>query len=261
MRKVFMSIIVGLLLIWTIYFMVKGSEAIGVKGFLGLKEENEMLEKRISTLNKTINNSFSGALVTLDSAKDNLIDTKTEYENQAALTSLNNTSYTAEKFDIELLWTRLGNFAKDENVRIKMDVVQNTDTDIGKDLYDLDFTVSGTYDGITNFIYDIEKNETLGFKIDNFQMTGAGEMIEASFECREISVNFGKQLEKTTDTNTQTQTNADVQTQPQTTVTDTDETTSTETKKEDKKETPKAQVVEKETSTDNPSSLLDEFGS
>lgn len=235
MRKILISILLSLLLIWTIYFMVNGASAIGVKGFLGLKEENEALEKQIETLSKTISNTYSKALVTLDSTKDNLIDTKTEYENQAALSNLNNASYTAEKFDIDYLWARLGNFANDEGVVIKMEIVS---TGIDEGLYDLKFTTSGTYDDITNFIYDIEKDGELGFKIDEFEMTGDGTVIEAKFTCKEIYVDLGKKATDGTeidvdnpviDTNTTNSTNSTNSTTNSTSRATTNSTTNTTT--------------------------------
>ncbi len=191
MRKVLISILLGLSVVWTIYFMIYGVEALGVKGFIGLKEENELLEKKIENLQKTINSNYKNALVTLDSTKDTLIDSKTEYENQAELSSLNSANYTSEKYEIDYLWTRLGNFAKDEKIVIKMDV-QDTKID---DLYDLQFTAAGPYSGITQFIYDIENDSDLGFKIDDFTMTGANEIVVASFTCNEIHVDL-KKLEK-----------------------------------------------------------------
>ena len=254
MRKIILSIITSLLLIWTVYFMIEGSAAIGVKGFLGLKEENEMLEKRIETLNKTINNTYKGALVTLDSQKDDLIDIKTDYENQAALSSMNN----KEAYNIELLWTSLVNFAKDENITIKMEVTNANVSDliyISKDdktrtatLCDLKLTASGIYDGITNFIYDIEKDATLGFKIDNFSMSGVGELIEATFECREILVDLGEKKGEQSQSSTSpdmvtqnpststipTETNTVTQNSTQTTENTVETQTSTETSSENK---------------------------
>ena len=168
--------------------MISGAGAIGVKGFLGLKEENETIEKKIETLNKTIKNNYSNALLTLDSSKDTLIDSKTEYENQAELSNLNSGNYTSEKYDIDYLWTKLGNFAKDENIDIKIDV-----NSAGvKDLYNLTFTATGTYSGITAFIYDIENDSKLGFKIDKFSMSGSTDVIGATFNCNEIYIDLNK---------------------------------------------------------------------
>lgn len=198
MRKVLISILLVLSIIWTVYFMIYGVEALGVSGFKGLKEKNDLIETRIESLQKTINGSYKNALVTLDSTKDTLIDSKTEYENQAELSTLNSSNYTSEKYEIDYLWTKLGNFAKDEKIEIKMDV---RDTKID-DLYDLQFTATGSYAGITQFIYDIENDSKLGFKIDNFSMTGANEIVTATFSCNEIHVDL-KKLEKQTieDTN------------------------------------------------------------
>ena len=36
---------------------------------------------------------------------------------------------------------------------------------------DINFTVSGTYNSIIEFIYDIEDDDRLGFEIKNFKMS------------------------------------------------------------------------------------------
>ena len=72
-----------------------------------------------------------------------------------------------KNYKIERLWIALENYAKNENVELKLEVVDAA----SKGLYDLNITVAGEYIGITDFIYDIEKDDTLGFKILNFKLT------------------------------------------------------------------------------------------
>ncbi len=51
--------------------------------------------------------------------------------------------------------------------KLKLEVVDSA----SKGKYDLEVTAEGEYIGITDFIYDIEKDDTLGFKILNFKLT------------------------------------------------------------------------------------------
>ena len=87
------------------------------------------------------------------------------------------------------MWTKIGNFARDENVVIKMDLVQSGSS---SNLYTLNFTVTGEYSSITNFIYDIENDSKLGFKIDEFKMGAAdASTLSATFSCKEIPIIVG----------------------------------------------------------------------
>lgn len=64
------------------------------------------------------------------------------------------------------MWTIIGNYATKEEVTITLDIVEGT----SKDNYNLNFTVTGGYVGITDFIYDLENDEKLNFKIENLKM-------------------------------------------------------------------------------------------
>ena len=126
-----------------------------------------------------------------------MIDSKTEYENQAVLSNSNSSSYASklEAYDIDYLWTKLGNYAKDENVVIKIEVTAGS---ASSNLYNLNFTVTGTYVGTTDFIYDIENDTKLGFKIDNFKMINGSESeVIGTFSCIDIPLSVGS-IENTT---------------------------------------------------------------
>lgn len=56
---------------------------------------------------------------------------------------------------------------KKEGIELKLDIKEASS---GKGKYDLDVTLSGEYIGITDFLYDIEKDDTLGFKVLNFKI-------------------------------------------------------------------------------------------
>lgn len=60
------------------------------------------------------------------------------------------------------------------------------------DTYDLNFSATGTYTGIEEFITDLEDDSKLGFKIEDFSMTATsgsnGEQVEATFVCKNIII-------------------------------------------------------------------------
>ena len=113
-------------------------------------------------------------------------------------------SVEIKEYKIERLWIALENYAKKEGIELKLDVA---DTNVA-DVYDLNVTVKGEYIQITDFIYDIEKDDTLGFKILKFKMTPAAittttktetgeevtvtnyDWLTATFEIKSVGIDF-----------------------------------------------------------------------
>lgn len=206
MRKVLISLIVCFALILTAFFVVKGSDRLKIHGIMDLSEKNEEVDKTISNLSKVISSDYTTQYSQLKSSADSLVEHKTEYENQYVLSQTGEQSYAngREKYDIDFLWTVIGNYAKDEGVTIQIDV---TKTGVSEDLYNLNFSVNGSYIGITNFIYDIENNSKLGFKIDNFVMTASTDNIYSQFVCKGIPIKLGNLDTTTQNPNTTDNTN------------------------------------------------------
>ena len=192
MRKILISILVCLLLIGSAFFMVNGISKLNIKGIKAIEEKNSQINQKISDLSNAITVTYANTESNLNRAANTLQNSKTEYENQAALSDTQNPSYVSqlEAYDIDYLWTKLGNYARNENVVIKIEVVS---TGSSKNLYTLNFTVTGNYVNITDFIYDIENDSKLGFKIDEFKMApGGSEALTTTFVCKEIPINVGK---------------------------------------------------------------------
>ena len=190
MRKILISILVCLLLIGSAFFMVNGISKVNIKGIKGLSEKNGQIEQKISDLSNVISVTYANTESNLKRTANTLQDSKTEYENQAALSNSLSPSYASqlETYDIDYLWTKLGNYARDEKVVIKIDLVASgTSTN----LYNLNFTTTGDYVNITNFIYEIENDSKLGFKIDEFKMNSSGDTLTATFSCKEVPIKVG----------------------------------------------------------------------
>lgn len=250
MRKILISILVGLMLIASGFFMVNGLAKMNIKGAKGIDEKDTQIENKISELSDIISVKYTDAELNLKQAANNLIDSKTEYENQAALSNSNSSSYASKlkTYDIDYLWTKLGNYAKDENVVIKIEV---TSGGASANLYNLNFTVTGSYVGTTDFIYDIENDSKLGFKIDNFKMiSGDNAEVVGSFVCQDIPLSVGNiensSEEKTTDTKDSTKANSS-NTNTTNTTTNTNTNTTSKT------------TTENNTNNTN-SSILSEYG-
>lgn len=196
MRKILISVVLGLLIVGSVFFIVNGINGINIKGIKEIDKKNTEIEKKISELSNVISVRYKNTESSLKSTAGSLQTSKTEYENQAILSSSNKESYASkqEAYEIDYLWTKLGNYAKSEGVVIKIELVSSG---ASENLYNLNFTVTGAYVNITDFIYDIENDSKLGFKIDEFAMEPKAETegensLTAKFSCKEIPIKVGE---------------------------------------------------------------------
>ena len=171
MRKVLLIILLVLLIIGFGYIVLKG-QTIGNLSIWGVKkiqEENDIIDQRIATLSKLSGLTYTNVISNLNTEANEMQDKKEQYENAIALATsdTNNYAIRTEKYPIEYLWTKLGNYAANEGIIITMYVLKSSS---GANLYDLKFRLVSDYRGVTEFLYDIENDSSLGFKIDEFSM-------------------------------------------------------------------------------------------
>lgn len=221
MRKILLGIGIALMVTIFSFVLIKGINigGINVLGVTQIKNESDKLKEKNDKLTKLAQSDLPSAVSATELSQKSLQKTKDEYESQILLNSESGTGYlaTTEKYEIEFLWTKLGNYAKDNDVDMKIDL---TNSSMGQGYYKLNFTAIGSYVGITDFIYSIENDSKLGFKIDNFVMTQNDEstskssnttkanqtLVKATFSCDEVAINI-KSIEQNTDTNTDTKNN------------------------------------------------------
>lgn len=171
MKKVLISILIVLIVILT-FFVVFKNINIGEwksKNINDIKNLNSELEQKINNAKQLNNQDYPNEVNKLDDSMEKLKIVKKKYQNKMEYISGNVDlgGVSIKNYKIERLWIALENYAKNENVELKLEVVDAA----SKGLYDLNITVAGEYIGITDFIYDIEKDDTLGFKILNFKLT------------------------------------------------------------------------------------------
>ncbi len=171
MKKVLISILIVLIMILT-FFVVFKNINIGEwksKNINDIKNSNSELEQKIDNAKQLNNQDYPNEVNKLDDSIEKLKIAKKKYQNKMEFVSGNVDlgGVSIKNYKIERLWIALENYAKNENVELKLEVVDAA----SKGLYDLNITVAGEYIGITDFIYDIEKDDTLGFKILNFKLT------------------------------------------------------------------------------------------
>ena len=218
MRKILFAILAVMMLIVVALVVYKGF-SIGKLEVWGIKQiiaENEQIDKANAYLEKLAEDDFNAALKKLDNSGEAMQKEKKEYEEQAVLVSNSKYYMQTEKYKIDFLWTRIGNYAKDNKVTPKMEVASGTT----KGIYNLIITAVGKYQNVANFIYAIENDSRLGFKIEDFSMVQYSSeensnLVQGKFTCKEIKIDIKSidsesssvSSDKTADSNSQSNQN------------------------------------------------------
>ncbi len=199
MKKLLILILIALLLALTGIIVINGVGigSLEILGIRGIQEKSEELDDKIQEAGKLAQKDFQQAVKDVEDNSKKLQETKAEYDEMTAISSASDVESAAqlEKYEIETLWVKLGNHATNEGATMKMDVTQGSNTT--QNTYNLNFTVNGSYIAITDFISDIENDDTLGFKIEEFKMipSGSDSNLQATFVCKDIAI---KEITSTT---------------------------------------------------------------
>ncbi len=163
MRKFLISVLVILLIVLA-YFIIMGKITIFDWQNINIgdiQDLNKNLDSKINVAKDLNNQQYPESIVSVETSIEDLKIVKERYLAKTAYLAENLELgvTTIKQFRIEKLWITLQNYAKKEKVYLELDVSDNNK---------LDFTVIGEYISITDFIYDIENDDMLSFKIKDF---------------------------------------------------------------------------------------------
>lgn len=151
-----------------------------------LKEKNDLLDKRIETASELTSVDYPKKIETLDKSFDEYKIKKEKYNELTGGTTENiEEMYETKQYDISYLWRVLGKYAENRSLSIGIDVQTSNSTN---NIYNLNFSVSGQYTNIIQFITDLENDSDLYFRIYNFKMTGSS-TVTATFTVKNININ------------------------------------------------------------------------
>ena len=210
MRKLLISILLILLIVMTV-LCVKNGINIGplhVLGVTQIQDANGELTRKIAEAKNT-NDNYANKLTEIKDLITDLGEARSEYLqtiNVSTESEIREATQT-KNYTIEYLWSQVGNHATQEGVNIRMDVVSGVD----ENTKNLNFTVSGHYLAITNFITELENDSSLQFTIDEFSMT----QNQCTFVVRDVFIR--NETTMTSQNNTTTNTNATTNTTTNTT--------------------------------------------
>lgn len=195
MRKILLGLVSIMLVALSVYTVIYGISIgnIQISGIPTIQEKNEQLDKKIQTASNLRTKEYPQNVTLLESAYKKLMTEKESYEQLLELGVDENGQpiNKIQEYEIEKIWVTMGIYAKKQGVDLKMDITSNNS--ISK-TYDLKFTVTGGYIQITDFLYDIERDSTLVFKIENFKMVPgeSTENLSATFTCKDIKLNISE---------------------------------------------------------------------
>ena len=192
MKKIIMGAVIFFLLLITI-LLLTGRVSFGSFKILGvedIKVKSKELDDKISEISDLTTTKYKQKYAELEAAQKTMLQSKQDYEDKLAYSTQNEieSANKLENYNIEFLWTKIGRYATQQGIGLKLEV-QNGTT---QDLKNLVFAATGKYIPITDFVYSLENDAELNFTIDNFKLepnSSDGSVLIASFTVADISMN------------------------------------------------------------------------
>ena len=172
MKKIILAILTILLIVLTYIILAKSISIAGfkVESISDIKTASTNLEKDTNRANSLVDETYPNEITSLEEAIKNLKIAKQKFESKS-IYNANQTDIGTVHIDtykIHFLWTKLGNYRKDRGIKSLNLDLKSTQT---ADVYDLEFTLIGTYSNIIEFLYDIEEDEELDFEPKDFEIS------------------------------------------------------------------------------------------
>lgn len=212
MRKVVLTIVL-LVLLFGCYEVVF-NEASAVRKYVASVSQLEMASRKLDTqlaqLEKSSDTDYAQKKKELTKIIENYRTTKQEYEQVVselsgqtadALIKMQE-SELKDIYDVDFLWTIIGNYATEEGINLKFDVNRNVssasslnNTSTNYVICDLQFVITGKYINLADFIRDMEDDDRLNFEINDFDMQKSGSDLQVTLTVREIKINSDNLIE------------------------------------------------------------------
>ena len=195
MKKILILILIILLGVLGYNAVTSGLQIAGfsIMGIGDIKKENENLDSSIEQITSLQENDYQNKLAEIRTASKELLSKKSNYDELKQYSSEQELANAgkSEQYNVEVLWTKIGNHATENGVTPKMEILSSSANT--KDANDLKITATGNYVELTDFIRDIEDDAKLGFTIEEFEMVpasaGDGSTLQATFKVKDIFIN------------------------------------------------------------------------
>lgn len=202
MRKVLISILIIVLIILA-YFIVFQGVSIGQFKILGTKQISELsttLKQKADEANYKVAQELPNKKQEVLTSVGTLLANKENYFRVANISTETELSEATieESYNAEYLYLKIGGYARQEGVKMRMDIMATDNED--SEIKNLAFTVTGKYVGIIDFISALENDNELDFVINSFKMIPSEENdgnLKATFNVNGVKI----KLDETSQTN------------------------------------------------------------
>lgn len=164
-----------------------------VKSYNDVATVSQEKKQVVSDLKQKNSVEFVAKRNALDTAAKEYKTKKAQYDKLVSEGQIKETTVNSmDLYDIDFLWTTIGIYASEKGVTLQFDVSKSSSATAISPEYvmcDLNFTVTGEYIAITDFIYSIENDDKLNFEISDFTMEKGGENLQATFVVKKVPVN------------------------------------------------------------------------
>lgn len=254
MRKIILYILLISLVIFSVFIVYKGIPEIKIESYSSISQENKKLNTLITEANNQKEVEYKKKSDALNTAHKLLESNKESYQEllEIGVDSNGIPLSKIQEYEIEKIWITIGNYAQKEGVDVKMEITSNNSV---AGTYDLNFTASGSYTSIEDFLRDLQGDNTLVFKIENFKLVAGGTrsstnntvgntaentasdessgILTATFVCKDIKLNIvenSTNIENDSSTGSHTTTSTSEATNTTTSTNNSSSTASTSTK-------------------------------
>ena len=212
MKDILITVISILLTVVIIICMVKGLTvgSFRILSISNIKQESLNLDNEVDELNNLKNVTYKKKIDDLQTATKDLTTAKQKYLDLASVSTDKEIqdANLEQTYAMEFLWNKVGSYATKEGVTLKWDV---SSTGVNNK-YTLNFTTTGSYVGVISYIYALENDSDLAFRIENCKMTASGENVTATFTVNNVAIKAETiSSASSNNTNEQANTNTTVQ--------------------------------------------------
>ena len=178
-------ILVSIILLAIVMFRGVNIGSLEILSISQIKEKNNDLDTKIDQASTLTSIDYPNNVETLEKSFEEYTIQKEKYEDLTGISGENvEEIYETKQYDISYLWRVLGQYAQNRSLTLGIDV-QTANT--SSSAYNFNFTVSGQYVNIIQFITDIENDSDLYFRIYNFKMNGST-TVTATFTVKNINI-------------------------------------------------------------------------
>lgn len=190
MKKILLLLIIILTGYGTWLFITQGFEfdmgfaKLDIPAYQEVTNNKKELDSKLASLKTKNNNELTMEESKVETSMKNYETRKQEYD-MLAMTASEKEIAEANKIErylLDYLWIKVGNYASDNDVKFKMTPNAEEQT--------LTFDITGKYISVINFIYDLENDTDLNFEVDGIVIQGgsSSEIVKANFKVEGIRV-------------------------------------------------------------------------